>query len=318
MSSRFETTNLNMTLTQFGVQALNAPSGYVADRIMKVVPVIKDDGKYVTFDGKEARRTAEQTLRAPRAVASEIQIAFGSDTYSVEEHALRALITPRDLQNVDSPIDLEKKITETLTGKLLLGLEKRVNAAIMNTGTFANGAVTLKWNTAGGSGVAIEADLGVAKAAVRAAMGVEANTVIIPSHIATWAKQDATLRELVKYTNANLLINGDLPPRIFGLDVIVPGAVVDEAADGVTTASLDNVWDDNYVWVGYVTPLDKPMQWDNSVGYQFRSSVYGGGQINFYKYQDANNRGYWVEGRIIQDEKIINASAGYILTGAYA
>ena len=213
------------------------------------------------------------------------------------------------LDNLDDAISL-------ITRKLRLAVEIRVVGKLMSTTYMTeNGAATAAWNAA--SGVDIEGDIDVAKLNIRKKGGVEPNTVVIPPHIAVEAKKDSAIRDLVKYTDSTLLVNGELPPRLFGLEVVIPLALYDEAAAGSSSTSLDFAWDDNSVLVAYVE-RQAPSKRSISLAYQFRRPISGSLDIAAFRYREDGKHATVVEGLIEQTEEVVCAACGYLITGAYS
>ncbi|MEA1996702.1 MAG: hypothetical protein U9N45_03650, partial [Gemmatimonadota bacterium] len=252
MADRYSTQNLNRTLTQFAVENMGLGGPFVADLLAPVVRVPTTTGKYYKFSNTEALRDDYDALRAPKTESNEIRRSYTSATYTCQQYGLRELIADEEMDNADrAVIDPERDAINLISRKLRLAVERRIIAKLMSASTITNnGAASVAWDAA--TGVEIENDIDAAKLSVRKAGGVEPNTVVIPPHIAVAAKKDSSIRDLVKYTDPTLLVNGELPPRLFGLEVVIPMALFDEAEAGVSTPSVDFAWDDTSVLVCYV------------------------------------------------------------------
>jgi hypothetical protein len=127
----------------------------------------------------------------------------------------------------------------------------------------------------------------------------------VPREVSRFAKRNAAIRDLIKYTNTSLLVNGDLPPTFFGLTVWTPGAYQEGSpvADNIT-----EVWG-NDVIVAYIpgTPMvDTP-----ALGYTFRM-----GDFTTYTWREDALTTNWIRPSVLQTEKLTYASAGYILRSA--
>ena len=65
--------------------------------------------------------------------------------------------------------------------------------------------------------------------------GVEPNAILLAENVKDVVKRDSTLRDLIRYVvtggpgNRELLTNGELPPVLFNLAVIIAGATEDTA-----------------------------------------------------------------------------------------
>jgi len=150
----------------------------------------------------------------------------------------------------------------------------------------------------------IEADIDDAKEQVRSAIGVEPNVAIIPAQVAKVIKRDSTVRDLVKYTHADLLINGDLPPRLWNMEVVIPGATYTSSIEGAT-ASYSNVWGNHVIllYVNRESPIDAP-----NVVKVFRSKDW-----EVRAWREEKVRAEAIEVSVIQDEVLTSDISGYLL-----
>ncbi len=317
MSDRYSSQNLNRTLTQFALENLGLGGPFVADRLAPVVRVPTSSGKFYKFGNLEALRDDYDALRAPVTESNEIRRSYDSATYSCRQYGLRELVADEELENADrAVIDPERDAILLIARKLKLAIERRVIARLMSAAIITNNdAAAAAWNAA--AGVDIEGDVDKAKISVRRKCGMEPNTIVIPPHIAVEAKKDQQIRELVKYTDPTLLVSGELPPRLFGLEVVIPLALADQAEPGVAAADLDFVWDPDSVLVCYVERTI-PSKRSLSLAYQFRRPIAGSLDVAAYRYRDEGRHATVVEGLIEQTEEVVAPACGYLITGAYA
>jgi len=299
--------HIDVPLSNLAIQ-LGSGGGFVADTVFPVLPVQKESDKYYIFEREEIDDDV-QTLRADGAEANEIEWSTTTDTYSAEEYALRHLVTKRTLDNADTPLRPKQTTTRKLLGKLRVGIEKRVNALLDNTTTFEDDTPSVKWDA--GASVVIEENVDDAKLAFVKQCGHEPTHIIIPKAVSKVVKRDSTVRELIKYTQSNLLVNGDLPPTLWNMNVVIPGSLQNEAAPGLTE-SIDFIWDGDNVILVYVDP--NPGLETCSVGYQFRKAQEGNLDIAVTTYLVPNRKGEMVEVSVINDEKVVCTECGYIIS----
>ncbi len=317
MADRYSTQNLNRTLTQFAVENMGLGGPFVADQLAPVVHVPTTAGKYYKFSNIAALRNDYDALRAPLTESNEIRRSYDSATYACKQYGLRELIADEEMDNADrAVIDPERDAMALIIRKLRLPIELRIVSMLMSTSVITNNAAaTAAWNAA--SGVDIEGDIDGAKLSVRKKAGVEPNTIVIPPHIAVEAKKDEKIRDLVKHTDSTLLINGELPPRLFGLEVVIPLSLCDEAAPGVGSPDFDFVWDDNSVLVCFVERT-APTKRSISLAYQFRRPISGTLDVAAYRYRDEGKHATVVEGLIEQTEEVVCSDCGFLITGTYS
>jgi hypothetical protein len=237
-------TYVSAPLTNFSIGY--HPRGLVARSVLDVVPVAKEAGEYFRWNRADAARVPN-SLRADGAESNTLSFDLDSSgTYRVHEYALKTKITDRQRANADSVLKLEQAKTMRVKDLVELGLEQRVATLLTTSGSYAStNRVTLtgtdQWNNAAYAG-SIESVIDTAKEAVRTqTLGLDPDTIIIPSAVAKVIKRDAGIRELIKYTHAELLVDGDLPPVLFGMRVVIPKAVNATSRKGATDVIAD-VW----------------------------------------------------------------------------
>ena len=282
--------------------------GFAADAIFPVLPVLKESDSYHTYS-RDAIDDTVETVRADGDEANEIDWSTSSATYTAEEHSLKHLVTDRVVANADKPIVPKMRATELLIDKIRLGIEKRVRDLVQATGSITNATPTVKWDASSGT-ITIEKDIDTGKEAVALACGFEPNVMVVPPAVAKVMKRDSTIRDLIRYTQSDLLVNGDLPPTMFNLRVVIPGAQVNSANAGVTQ-SVARIWSSDKVVLAYVNP--RPTQNTMAAGIQFR--VRQGGRLDFVvtEYRVSGRKGQMVEVSVIQDEKRVCTDALYII-----
>lgn len=297
--------HVNQPLTNFALQFRNR--AFVAEQVFPVVPVVKESDVYYTFSREELRDV--ETLRAAGALAKEIEWVPSTATYTAEEYALRHLLPDRIVANADSPVRPRLNTTAKLMKWINLGMEKRVQAIAQNSANaVATVAASPKWD---GTSPTIEKDIDTAKDSVRNNAGVEPNTILLAENVKDVIKRDSTVRDLIRYVinmgegNRELLMNGELPPVIWNLAVIIAGATEDTSKLG-QSSSIAKIWNDS-VPVFYremAVSLDA-LSW----GYIMRV------QNPIVKsYRDEHRNGEYIEAAIIQAEELVTPNACNIIT----
>lgn len=208
--------------------------------------------KYATWDlGKDLSDFTE-TLRAPGDGAKrDIDPTLAWSTGLVLSHGKKQSITDEDRTNAPNPAALERARIQRMVYSLRRAKEIAFRDFVTDTGTIANAAPGVKWDAA--NNVVIEANIDAAKELFLKACGFEATHILIPPAVAKVMKRDSTIRDLIKYTQDSLLINGDLPPTIFNLKVVIPGAIVNTANPG-QASSIARLWAEDKVVLLYVNP----------------------------------------------------------------
>ena len=305
MPSRPSDVHVDAPLTNFALQLRNR--SFVAEEVFPVVPVVKESDLYYTFSREELRDVDPR--RAAGAVAKEVDWVPATSTYTAEEYALKHLLADRIVNNADMPVRPRMNTVAKLQKWIWLGIEKRVQAIAQAGGNVvATVAASPKWD---GSSPTIEKDIDTAKDSVRNNAGVEPNAILLAENVKDVVKRDTTIRDLIRYVinmgpgNQQLLVNGELPPVIFNLAIIIAGATEDTSKLGASS-SIAKIWNDA-VPVFYREPaisLDA-VSW----GYIMRA------QTPIVKaYRDEHRNGEYIEVSVIQAEELVTSNAANLIT----
>lgn len=287
---------------------------FIADRVFPALPVVNESDLYYSFD-KSPWFRREETRTPDRESAREVQFSYGTGQYLAERYALATSISDRERRNADDQLRLEESSLQLIKQLVALDIEIRVATLLSKTNT--SGVTisgTSQWDNAAynppTTGVLIETSFDTAKEAIRQATGgIQPNTVIIPSATAKVMKRDPKIRDLIKYTHQDLLVDGDLPPKLWGLDVIIPGTVFTTSPEGTAEGSVtySDVWGKD-VRILYVPPV--PGIRVPATGYQFRVAS---DNFNVYQWRDDRARVDYFETGVLEDLKLTSATSCYVL-----
>lgn len=300
------------------------PAGMVAEQIFGVIPVTHESDDYWFWDKGQAFRTERSdgkgSLRPDGTPAKEVEFGATVRQYVAEEYSYRTKITDRQRANADSALQLEVSKVRRAQDLVLLDQEVRVasllttaaNYAAANTTTLAG---TAQWNNASfasqqGTQSVIEANIDAGREAIRIATGgLEANTIIIPRAVARVMKRDIGVRDQIKYTDPNILIGGHLPPQLWGLNVVMPGAVNTTSAEGETPTMTD-VWGKNVI-LAYLNP--NPGLDALTLGAIFRARPW---QVKQWREEAIDATFY--QPSLVQTESLVASDCGYLIQNAIA
>jgi len=291
------------------------PKGMIAEQVFPVLPVKKESDKYYTWDKDMGLRYIDG-LRADGTESKTISYNLSTSTYTCEEYALKTRVTDRERDNADDVLKLETSKTKRVMGQLLIGQERRLATLLTTQANYpASNRVQLagitQWDNAGFVG-SIEGDMDDGKEAVRTGTGGDdPNFIIIPSAVAKVVKRDADIRDLIKYTHADLLIDGDLPPMLWGMKVLIPKTVYTTSVEGNATQTYVDVWGKHCV-LGYNPgaegSIDTP-----AFGYIFRKQA-----PTIYQWYEDKIRATYIEASMIQDEVMTSNVSGYLIEDCIA
>lgn len=313
--------HVNQALTNLSIGY--HPANMVAEQVFGVLPVVHESDYYYKWDKGQALRVertdGKGSLRADRTRAKHVNFGASLDQYTAEEYALETSISDRERANQDSVLNLEVSKIRRVQDLVLLDQELRVASLLTTTGNYsASNYTTLsgtsQWNNASFSSQAgtqsvIESNIDTGREAIRTATGgKEANTIIIPRIVARVMKRDIGVRDQIKYTDPNILIGGELPPTLWGLKVIMPGAVYNSTVEGETYSATD-VWGKNVILAYCAAPgID-----DLTLGTIFRSRPW---EVKQWREEEVDTTFY--RAGFVQTEKLISADCGYLIQNAIA
>jgi hypothetical protein len=290
------------------------PVGFVAERIAPVVPVNNENDLYYLWDRGDALREID-SLRADGTSARQVDYGFATAAYVCEEYALKTRITDRQRKNADKPLQLEVSKIRRVQDTVLLGQERRVanlfTAATLPAGNQTTLTGANQWNNSGFVG-SIEQNIDTGTETVRQALGgLNPNTAVIPKAVAKVMKRDSKIRDLVKYTHADLLVDGELPPKLWGLDIIMPSvASVVGVENPTAVVTPADVWGKN-LFLLYKT--DNPGLDIITTAYVFRAQPWV-----VRTWRDEEIRSQFYEPGIVQTEKLVAGVAAYGIFTAIA
>lgn len=301
------------------------PKGMIAEEIFPIVSVKKESDKYYIWNKGEAFRVPDTTMRADGTRSKTIGFSLTTSSYTAEEYALNVELTDRQKANADSVINLKSAKTRRVKDILMLDQEIRVASLLTTQANWASTnrvqlSGTDQWNNASYDSDAvagsIEYRIDTGKEAIRLQTGGhEPNKIVIPSAVAKVMKRDATIRSMIKYTHADLLVDGDLPPKLWGMKVIIPKASKNTNVEGNSTQTLTDVWG-KHVLLIYVP--DSPQLDELSCGYIFRVNSAAHTPWGVRTWREEAEKKEVIENEVCQDEKLTSNVAGYFLEDVIA
>lgn len=290
------------------------PSGFVAEEVLPVVKVKKESDKYYTWDKDMGLRYFD-SQRADGTEAKTVSFNLSTSSYQCEEYALKTRITKRERDNSDDVLKLETSKTQRLVGLIKLGQERRVATLLTTAANYPTSnkvqlSGTDQWDHASLATGSIEADIDTGKEAVRQGTGgMDPTHMIVPAAVARVVKRNTDVRELIKYTQNDLLVNGDLPPTMFNLKVVIPKAVFTQSVEGNATQTYTDIWG-KHVVLSY-KPTDGASIDTPSFGYIFRNQ-----NLEVYDWYEAKLKATFIEASMLQDEVITSNVSGYLIEDA--
>lgn len=305
--------HINQLLSSLAVLYRPLESGLIANEVCPLLPVAKESDLYPTFTQADFYATDVDDLVPDRAKPRRVEFSNSTDVYVTQRRELAWDISTRERNNADNQLNLERNKQMGVLGRLLLKREVRVAGLLKKTsngGQLALGTnAATKWDDATNTSYkSVAGDVVAGITAMRQAIGIRPNVIVIPAGVAEGLTKTAFFSGLQQYTRGNLdsqPLYEDyplLPPKLFGMRVLVPGAISNSAVEG-QTASYSDIWGEQ-VRLLYVTPgpaLEIP-----SVAYTFQAEP-----LTTRQWRDEERRvdAYATGFNIV--EKVVASSAGY-------
>lgn len=303
---------INPLLTNVAVGYTNL--GFIAERVLPVVPVANEKFTYYKF-GKDSFKRYN-TKRSIGAKAMRLDYSLSTTTGTCEEYMVEHPIDDRIRAEAQKPLDPDVQGTEICTQSLLLDYEKRVADMLTTYTNYASGMYatpSTKWDAAGAT---IFDDITTGQEAVRQKIGQYPNVMVVPPVVAQKLAFASEVTDYIKnvigLTRLERPQEGgwQLPEVLFGMRVVVPWAVevTSNLQQAETTA---DIWGD-YVLILYVEP--RPAIMRPSFGYTFRRRNF---QVRTYR--DETIKSDIIETSFVQVEAVITTDddgkyvAGYNL-----
>lgn len=282
------------------------PHGFIADQVAPRVSVNKEAGQYVIFGATDNFRTDVDLMKPDRAETKEVDLSITTDTFVAREYSVKVSISRRERDQVDNVIALRQAKVNLVMDQLAVAREARVATLLKKTttGALTSGAApSNNWNV---DAATIESDIVTAKDAVYDLIGIEPNTLVLPYKVAEQIAFQQDIREVLKYTvpgRETLSAGVDiLPPRLWGLNVVVPRGRKASNNEG-GASSFTDIWGDD-PRVLYVDP--NAQYGSPSVAYTFQTRP-----VEMRTYNEPDPELEWIVGSEICVEKVTAPDAGY-------
>lgn len=290
------------------------PAGLIGDVIAPVVDVNKQSGAIIEFSQADLLRIPD-TKRAPGTEAKKVTVGVSSKTYYCNNYALKMGVTIEDRANADAVYAsrLFEGRAQILTDKLALDWENRVALQVTSTSNVgSSAAVASAWT---GSGADPLADVNTAIDNVTFSTGYRPNNVTFGLKAWNAFRRHSTVRNLIFGTNnGGGYPNTDQVKNLLQIDNVHVGMGFKNTGEENATLSLSNMWGSN-VLVCFNNPT--PRQDAPSFMYTYRWIAPGipNMQVERLPY-DPKSKVDEVEVGYYQDEVIVGAAFGFLLTGA--
>lgn len=225
---------------------IDAPNrGFIGLDLLPVFEVPDQSADYPIIP-VEALLSDHDTLRAPRGTYNRDDWEFKTGTYKCVEHGVEASIDDTEARLYARYFDAEAITTTIAINKILRAHERRVAALLQANANTDD--VTIEWSSPAATA---REDVETARETMRSRWGITPNVAVMSYKVFRNVVNTTALKDAMKYTNPVEIGSEDAQRRLLaqylGLENILIGSAQRNAAKKGQTASLADLWDDEYV-----------------------------------------------------------------------
>lgn len=241
------------------------PEGYVSELILPEIKVKQSTGLIGKY-GKGHLRIVNTFTGGKGQYAQLDSVTYNSTGYLIENHALKEIVTPQQMENVEKPFDAEKDAVTALTTHLWLGKEKALADQLSNIAVLTNNASpAVKYDNYTGAHTLL-ADVRVAKTSVKQKGGAPADTAIMSWEVAEALRYHPSLLDSLgfKEQRPGGLMDEEIA-RALGVKRVLIGGAVYNAAKLGQADDVQPVWGDVIIFA--TCPMQAALE-QVSLGYR--------------------------------------------------
>jgi hypothetical protein len=212
--------------------------------------------------------------------------------------------------------DAEAVAVERAVHKMRLAREIRVAAMLQSTSIItATGGVAIEWDTS--ATCTPKADVKTAIDALRASRGIMPNAAVMSYKVFQNVLMSAELKTYLQYTSPHLIETEqaqlDMLAKYFGLQRVIVGKAMKDSANKGITASIGEVWDDEYVLIARLASSGRDLK-EPCLGRTFLWTGDSPQMLVVEQYREEQKRSNIYRVRNNVDEALVFAGAGYLLS----
>lgn len=295
---------ISKALTNLSVHYKN--DNYIASQVCPDIPVVKESDLYWVYNSDFR---LEETARANKSQANMVTWDASTSSYSVNEHALKDVITDRDYNNADSELKLEQHTMENLIDKIMMRQEYEVAKLCFTTTTWGNNATlntasSWKYNTTTSApiqNVLSATGLMITRSAKRP------NQLVLGWGSFEALKENNNVYNRIQYVE-RAMITEQILASLFDVDKVLVGTAIYNQGKEGATASLTTIWGSDAL-LAYVNPT--PRLRDATAMGNMRVSTFGS-PYKVKKWRDEDIDGNYIEVQTMFAPKAIATQCAYL------
>jgi len=264
--------------------------------------------------------TASATERSTDGSYGEVTRQWTTDTYDCVDRGLEERVDDAQARDVARWFNLELTAARLVLRQMMLAHEVRAAAALINATTFGAGTNSaVAYTEANIATISFVADVLAAIERVRN-NGTNPDTIVLSSTVYNRIRRGTLVQNFVAGSlGKGSEVTGSSLAQAFadeGIRQVLVGKARYNSAKKGQAHSAANVWGNTYVWVGKSNQnaLDAK---DGGAGFTFYWNAEGGLFVT-ESYREEKRRGNIVRVRQNTTEKIVDSTAGTLITTQYS
>lgn len=291
---------------------------------LKAMPPLGVDAKSGTYPKLQISAaellTASDTVRSTDGSYGEVTRQWTTDTYDCVDRGLEERVDDAQAKDVARWFNLEATAAKLVLRQMMLAHEIRVAASLVNATTFGAGTNSaVAYTEANIATISFVADVLAAIERVRN-NGTNPDTIILSSAVYNRVRRGTLVQNFVggSVGKGSEVTSSTLAQAFAdeGIRQVLVGKARYNSAKKGQTYSAAAVWGNTYAWVGKANPAALDAK-DGGAGFTFYWNAEGGLFVT-ETYREEKRRGNIVRVRQNTTEKVVDATAGTLITTQYS
>lgn len=308
----------------FLMQAGDAEKKFIATDIFPVHNVKKRSGQYPRIKiGEGSLLRKDATQRNATGTYNEVTRKHSWDNFLLKDRGLKERIDDDKAAEMSDFFDLEVTTAKLVKRAMMFDLEVEAAATLMDPAVFAAEAAKVAYTEATLNTIDFAYDMMLAFEKLNQ-RGVDANTIVISNQLWRLIRRSKLLNDYIFGATNNIkrLIKAKDISEAFSeetgsaITVKIASAAIDSSNVASDTPSIGPIWGNSYIWLGKVAGGDfeaggmgRTLSWTQAVST---------GLFETETWRDEDRRGDMVRVRSYADQKILDETAGQLITTSYA
>jgi hypothetical protein len=303
------------------IEAAGADKMFIGELAMPHFGVDTKSGNYPKLQIAAGELMSQgSTVRSRGNSYGQVSRAWTSDTYDCVDRGLEEPVDDTDAKDLSRYLNLEATSAKLCLRNMKLDHEVRVAAALINATTFGAGTNSATaYTEANIATISLIADILAAMERCRD-NGNDPNTIIMSSVVWNRVRRGTLVVNFVQGSvgAGSAVTRNTLATSLAdeGIEQVLVGRARYNSAKKGQTKSMTNVWGNTYIWVGYCNKSAQTLQ-DGGAGFTLTWNQEGGLWVT-ETYRDEAKRSNMVRVRQNTTEKVVDATAGTLITTQYS